>query len=289
MDVAVELACGGFGGQLAAACAHPLDVIKTRAQAGMAWDVGGILRTEGARGLYRGIAVPLVSQPLYIGTAFAGFELGKQLWDAHARPHGPVGGIGDALRLCFAGSVGGAVCATAVTPFERLKVLMQMQTGVPTGALRLMRDLLARGGVPALFAGLPATIAREVPGTIIWFAAYDTAMRQLNEWRVPRALAVVGGGIAAGLAFTLSTLPIERIKTIQQASASSSAGGAVEIALRVLRTQGARGFYVGLAPVLARNLLIDIVQWSAADQLRQRLVARRSTEIRASGEVDVEV
>ena len=32
-------------------------------------------------------------------------------------------------------------------------------------------------------------------------------------------LAVVGGGLAAGLAFTLSTLPVERIKTIQQASA----------------------------------------------------------------------
>lgn len=277
-DVTVELACGGFGGQLAAACVHPLDVLKTRAQAGLAWDLRGILRNEGARGLYRGIAVPLVSQPLYIGTAFAGFELGKQLWDAHARPHGgPGGGLGDALRLCFAGSVGGAVCATAVTPFERLKVRMQMHTGAPVGALRTVRELFARGGVPALFAGLQATVAREVPGTIIWFAAYDTAMRQLNEWQVPRALAVVGGGIAAGLAFTLSTLPIERVKTIQQATASSSAGGAVEIALRVLRTQGASGFYVGLAPVLARNLLIDIVQWSAADQLRRRLTLVRSS------------
>ena len=29
-QVAIELLCGGLGGQLAAACVHPLDVLKTR-------------------------------------------------------------------------------------------------------------------------------------------------------------------------------------------------------------------------------------------------------------------
>ena len=197
-QVAIELLCGGLGGQLAAACVHPLDVLKTRAQAGMAWDVRSIVKSEGVRGFYRGVTVPLVSQPLYIGTAFAGYELGNQLWDAHARPHLRSGSLDDALRLVFAGALGGAVCATCVTPFERLKVRMQSQTGVPLGPLRTARDLCARGGLPALFAGLGATIAREVPGTIIWFAAYDIAMRRLREWHTPRPLAVVGGGLTAG-------------------------------------------------------------------------------------------
>ena len=274
-QVAIELLCGGLGGQLAAACVHPLDVLKTRAQAGMAWNVRSIVKSEGLRGFYRGVTVPLVSQPLYIGTAFAGYELGNQLWDAHARPHLRSGSLNDVLRLFFAGALGGAVCATCVTPFERLKVRMQSQTGVPLGPLRTARDLCARGGLPALFAGLGATIAREVPGTIIWFAAYDIAMRRLREWHTPRPLAVVGGGLTAGLAFTMSTLPLERIKTIQQASAGG-AGSALAIATRVLRHEGVAGFYLGLLPVLTRNLLMDVIQWSAADAIRQR-AARQPT------------
>ena len=114
-----------------------------------------------------------------------------------------------------------------------------------------------------------------MPGTIIWFAAYDIAMRRLREWHTPRPLAVVGGGLTAGLAFTLSTLPLERIKTIQQASAGG-AGSALAIATRVLRHEGVAGFYLGLLPVLTRNLLMDVIQWSAADAIRQR-AARQPT------------
>lgn len=273
-----ELLCGGVGGALAVACTHPLDTLKTRMQAGLAADLGLVLRTEGISGLYRGVSLPILSQPLYIGGCFAGVALGRQLYDALIAPHAGGGGQdgGSLKRFLLAGSLGGVACATAVTPFEGLKVLMQSQSSQSTSAVALARQLLRRGGVPGLFTGLAATIAREIPGTVIWFGTFETASRFFErEWKVPRAVAVVGGGICAGTAFWLSTLPIDRIKVLQQASRAGAQQNAWALARRVMRTEGLRGFYVGLGPTLVRGLALDVVQFSVADALRRQLVTTR--------------
>ena len=85
---------------------------------------------------------------------------------------------GSAKRFLVAGAVGGVACATAVTPGERIKVLLQSSGGLPQGALAATRALLRQGGWPALFIGLRATILREIPGTIIWFGAFEL----ISQW-----------------------------------------------------------------------------------------------------------
>lgn len=281
-----ELLCGGVGGALAVACTHPLDTIKTRMQAGLPSQLGPILRAEGVAGLYRGFAVPIFSQPLYIGGCFAGVALGRQLYDSLLAPKFGGGGAdgGSAPRFLLAGALGGVACATAVTPGERLKVLMQAQTGrgASQGALALTSGLLKRGGLPALFTGLPATITREIPGTIIWFGMYEAVSQHLERvLHIPRPIAVVVGGIAAGTSFWLCTLPIDRIKTMQQASATGVSPWL--LAQRVWRTEGVRGFYMGLGPTLVRGLMLDIIQFSAADALRVRLQRGRIRDVKKAG------
>lgn len=281
-----ELICGGVGGALAVACTHPLDTIKTRAQAGLPSKLGPILRAEGVAGLYRGFAVPIVSQPLYIGGCFAGVALGRKLYDSLLAPSLGGGGAdgGSVPRFLFAGALGGVACATAVTPGERLKVLMQAQTGggASQGLVTLTLGLLKRGGLPALFTGLPATIAREIPGTIIWFGMYEAVSQHLERaLHIPRPLAVVVGGLAAGTSFWLSTLPIDRIKTMQQASPAGVSPW--HLAQRVWRTEGARGFYVGIGPALVRGLMLDVVQFSVADALRRRLQRGRIHVVHTPG------
>ena len=64
-SVGSELACGAFGGLVAALATHPLDTIKTRMRSS-ATRVSAIacfratVAREGVKGLYRGIAVPVV-------------------------------------------------------------------------------------------------------------------------------------------------------------------------------------------------------------------------------------
>ena len=202
-----KLACGAFGGLLAALATHPLDTIKTRMQSGrtpttVAACIRSTFRVDGVGGFYRGITVPVMSQPLYVGSSFAGLQAGYYLWDRHEfGAKTKLDGTSEAaLRLAFGGAIGGAACAVAVTPGERLKVVLQMQ-GSQGGAamqspLQTARALVASGGYKNLFVGLRATVVREVPGTIKWFAAFETVTSRAESQGLSRPVAVLCGAVA---------------------------------------------------------------------------------------------
>ena len=270
-----ELLCGSFGGLCAALATHPLDTVKTRMQSGSMPTIGrvlrGVLRQDGVRGFYRGISVPVVSQPLYVGSSFAGLQAGYYIWDQTGTSTG--GNVEAALRLAFSGGLGGAACAFAVTPGERVKVLLQMQgqgTTMTQSPLQLIRSVVATGGWSSMFVGLKATLVREVPGTILWFGAFEAVTAHAeSRWELSRPLAVLCGAVAAGLTFWIPVIPIDTVKTRQQTAPSGTANSLMDIARQIVRTHGIRGFWAGYQPILARGILLDIFQFSGADQLRK--------------------
>lgn len=260
-SVSSELFCGAVGGTLGAIVVHPIDTVKTRLQAGQPAAIGGIFRRQGISGFYRGIGVPLFSQPLYIGAALGGLQAGRFISSLATG-----GKSEDVASFVFAGAVSGVCCATAVTPGERLKTLLQASDR-PRSLLEASRSI-ARGGRSSVFRGWSTTVCREVPGCVIWFAAYEAAQNILmDRFGVSRELSVIGGATAAGVVYTSMATPLDRIKTMQQASEGSTAG-AHTVAARILRSQGLRGFWVGVLPAMGRNILIDWIQFSAADRLR---------------------
>lgn len=278
-----ELLCGAFGGLCAALATHPLDTIKTRMQSGPSTTVAAVvrstLRVDGVRGLYRGISVPVVSQPLYVGSSFAGLQAGYYLWDRY-RPMGITTDSPEVhspseswARLTLSGGLGGAACALAVTPGERLKVLLQVQGGTGVAAqqspLQTMRAVVATGGWQSMFVGLQATMVREIPGTVLWFGAFEVATGYAErEWGLTRPLAVLCGAVAAGSAFWLPVIPIDTVKTRQQTAPSGAKNGLIDISMQIVRTRGFRGFWAGMTPILTRGILLDIFQFSGADWLR---------------------
>ena len=280
-----ELLFGSLGGLSAALLSHPLDTIKTRMQSGSGSSVSqvcrSILRTDGLTGFYRGITVPAFSQPLFVGSSFAGLQAGYQIWDRYK----PLGVAGDeargvsgsteaALRLIFAGGLGGVACAFSVTPGERVKVVLQMQgqDGTPTKTpMQTVRAIVAEGGWRGLFVGLKATLIREVPGTILWFGAYEGVTAHMESaYSLSRPLAVFIGAIAGSLAYWAPNIPIDTIKTRQQTAPSGAANGFMDMAREIVKTRGFRGFWLGSAPLLARGVTLDITQLSGADLLRRR-------------------
>merc|ERR1712232_388015 len=87
-----------------------------------------------------------------------------------------------------------------------------------------MANTWHNGGISSLYRGWTACLAREVPGCIIWFGAYEaTSSYLMHNFEMPRAAAVMSGGISAALAFWLTCMPLDRIKTLQQASMQTRA------------------------------------------------------------------
>jgi len=216
-----------------------------------------------------------------VGSSFAGLQAGYYLWDGY-RPMGTAGDsrIEPMLRLVFSGGIGGAACAFAVTPGERVKVVLQMQgqggkkTQTP---LQTIRTLVTAGGYRSLYVGLQATILREVPGTILWFGAFESVSSHAEaQWALPRPVAVLCGAVAAGLSFWLPIIPIDTVKVRQQTANSQASNGAMEIAKQIMKTRGLRGFWAGSSTILARGILLDVFQFSGAERLRNMQQSKKS-------------
>jgi hypothetical protein len=75
---------GGFGGMCLVAAGHPLDLIKVRLQTstqytGMMDCVRKTIAKDGIRGLYRGMAAPLIGVTPIYAVCFWGYDVGKRI------------------------------------------------------------------------------------------------------------------------------------------------------------------------------------------------------------------
>ena len=123
--------------------------------------------------------------------------------------------------------------------------------------------------------GLPACLSR------VWLGAFDLAFGHAHARGIDRDGSVLVGAVAAAVAFWTMALSVDTIKTMQQASSSAHSSARL-LARDVWRRHGLGGFYGGVVPVFTRGLLLDIIQFSAADQVRRRLPSPSSPLARAN-------
>ncbi|GAO15217.1 uncharacterized protein UV8b_04234 [Ustilaginoidea virens] len=267
------LAAGGFGGVCAVVVGHPFDLVKVRLQTAergvysSALDVvrKSVARDGLPRGLYAGVSAPLVGVTPMFAVSFWGYDLGKQIVSASSPVVGP-----DGLSIAQISAAGflSAVPMTAITaPFERVKVILQVQgqkTLAPgekprySGALDVVRQLYAQGGLRSVFRGSAATLARDGPGSAAYFAAYEYIKRALSPkdpltGRPTGELslsAVTCAGAAAGVAMWIPVFPVDTVKSrLQTAEGHVTLAGVV----RDLYARGGyRAFFPGFGPALAR-------------------------------------
>ena len=94
-------------------------------------------------------------------------------------------------RNLAAGAVAGAVAATAVTPADVVKTRLQARSGGQNNAIQVVRDLLAEGGIPALFSGLGPRLMRIPVYTAITLATFDFVKDLFQTANLKATLGVV--------------------------------------------------------------------------------------------------
>lgn len=166
-------------------------------------------------------------------------------------------------------SAAGAFSAFPMTlitaPFERVKVLLQIQGQNPppagqkpkySGGLDVVRQLYKEGGIRSVFRGSAMTLARDAPGSAAYFAAYEYIKRSLTprdeqgnitgELSLP---AVLTAGGAAGIAMWIPVFPVDTIKSRMQSGEGTSIAGTIRA---IYGNGGFRAFFPGFGPALAR-------------------------------------
>ncbi|PBP20389.1 hypothetical protein BUE80_DR008389 [Diplocarpon rosae] len=266
-----SLAAGGFGGVCAVVVGHPFDLVKVRLQTAergiysSAVDVvrKSIARDGLRRGLYAGVSAPLVGVTPMFAVSFWGYDVGKSL----VRRYSTVTNEQFSVSQIAAAGFFSAVPMTLITaPFERVKVLLQIQgqkTLAPgekpkySGGVDVVRQLYKEGGVRSVFRGSFATLARDGPGSATYFATYEICKRKLTpvdpvtgKASSMSLWAITCAGAAAGVAMWIPVFPVDTVKSRLQTMEGNQTVGAVISGL--YKNGGLKAFFPGFGPALAR-------------------------------------
>ncbi|KAF4963672.1 hypothetical protein FSARC_8316 [Fusarium sarcochroum] len=265
-------AAGGFGGLCAVVVGHPFDLVKVRLQTAergvysSAVDVvrKSIARDGLRRGLYAGVSAPLVGVTPMFAVSFWGYDLGKQI----VRGAGEVPAEGLTIAQTSAAGFISAIPMTAITaPFERIKVILQVQGQKQlapgekpkyNGGVDVVRQLYKEGGIRSVFRGSAATLARDGPGSAAYFAAYEYIKRKMTPLDPATGkpsgqlslTAITCAGAAAGVAMWIPVFPVDTVKSRLQTSEGNVTVGS--IVRELYGRGGVKAFFPGFGPALAR-------------------------------------
>lgn len=262
-----SLAAGGVGGVCAVLTGHPFDLVKVRCQNGQAKGAGdavatilkearaatsGTMLANSVKGFYKGVIPPLLGVTPIFAVSFWGYDVGKRIVS-----RGEAVGTGlTTSQMATAGFISAIPTTLVMAPTERIKVVLQ--TSSSNSFVGAAKRLVQEGGVQSLFKGSLATLARDGPGSALYFASYEACKKMLNgsapagdEINITNVC--ISGGVA-GMSMWLVVFPIDTIKTKLQASATQHRQSMAEATREIYRTRGGiKGFFPGLGPALLRS------------------------------------
>lgn len=254
-----SLAAGAVGGIFAVLSGHPFDLLKVRCQSGQAASMSHAVReivqeSHGwpigvLRGLYRGVIPPLLGVTPIFAISFWGYDVGKKIL-VYGQP--PKGQPLTTAQQAAAGFISAVPTTLVMAPTERVKVFLQTTQGYTFGSAA--KRMIQEGGIQSLFRGSLATLARDGPGSALYFAAYEATKKGLakpgeEEFSVTKTC--IAGGMA-GVAMWTGVFPLDTVKTkLQTGEKRTSFKRAVQ---EIYVTRGGlKGFFPGLGPALLRS------------------------------------
>lgn len=261
---------GGAGNLLVG---YPFDTVKTVLQndtkgqyKGAVDCVQQIIKKEGPMGIYKGIQAPLAGTGVIFALYFVAYDgCERFIRGLRGLPATQQLGMSDVL-IC--GGFSGVVGTLVLGPAELIKVNQQTarQTGVDASFGGTCRRIYGQGGVRALTRGLGATMARDVPGSMAWFGAYEyTKMTICTDPKQPTVFQALFAGGMGGMGMWSFAFPLDTIKTRIQASVSKdplSYSGAIKL---IYSEKGAAGFFRGIAPALLRAFPANAATFAAKE------------------------
>eukprot|EP01112_Ceratiomyxa_fruticulosa_P011714 TRINITY_DN3200_c0_g1_i1.p1 TRINITY_DN3200_c0_g1~~TRINITY_DN3200_c0_g1_i1.p1 ORF type:complete len:343 (-),score=47.85 TRINITY_DN3200_c0_g1_i1:275-1303(-) len=192
------------------------------------------------------------------------------------------------------GAVAGAVSRTATSPFERIKILNQVQDIVSfqgeqryVGVLNSLKTIYKDEGVYGYFKGNGTNVIRIVPTSAIRFYSFETykeilLKRQQDKEGKINTLNTGGKFIAGGLAGStavIGTYPLEFVRTkLSLPDTSLKYSGVIDCLAKVYRQHGIIGWYSGVVPAIlgvAPSAAINFTTYETLKELTQKYIAHK--------------
>ncbi|KAH3682761.1 hypothetical protein WICPIJ_006275 [Wickerhamomyces pijperi] len=255
-----SIGAGAVGGIASVLTGHPFDLVKVRLQSGhyssMSAAVKSILSTSGPLGFYRGVVPPLVGVTPMFAVSFWGYDVGKNLVSSYYK--GQESSTFSIGQISAAGFFSAIPTTLVAAPMERIKIVLQMhKEGEAKSMMTAVKEILASGGVRSLFKGSVATLARDGPGSALYFATYEIAKKELTKLTNAEdgklsLFAVSTAGGLAGMSMWLVVFPVDTVKTRLQNTVGESIT-MKQAVQSIYKKGGMASFFPGLGPALLRS------------------------------------
>jgi hypothetical protein len=228
---------GCIAGMSGIVVSHPFDTMKTCIQEQK-------IINYNFRSLYRGVLAPLLGVGLEKAVVFGTFE--NTIIYTHSDT--------------ISGALSGLTASLVVTPFERVKILLQVGGGLNFKNIKNLR-------LEYLYQGFSATLLRETPGFAIYFTVYNYLKN--NDSNISPFNSFIFGALA-GIFSWIFIYPQDRIKTHLQALVEKKMNF-VESFREILSQGGYRGFYKGFSFALMRAVPLHATAFSTMELCKQHL------------------
>ncbi|NWH42378.1 UCP3 protein, partial [Chloropsis hardwickii] len=317
---AVKFVSAGMAGCIADLCTFPLDTAKVRLQIqgevriprtissveyrGVLGTLSTMVRTEGARSLYSGLAAGLQRQ-----MSFASIRIG--LYDSVKQLYTPKGAenTGMATRL-LAGCTTGAVAVACAQPTDVVKVRFQASGALSdsgrrySGTVDAYRTIAREEGIRGLWRGTLPNIARNAIINCGELVTYDLLKDALLRAQLMTGEGCAGGhgrvpslslphptpgpspppdnvpchfvaAFGAGFCATVVASPVDVVKTRYMNASPGQYRNALSCLLALLMQDGPAGLYKGFVPSFLRLGSWNVVMFVSYEQLQRAMVLAR--------------
>lgn len=270
-----SLASGAVGGVSLVLVGHPLDLLKVRLQTTSTSSMNdsqrpnmkrmfkNLMRKEGIAGIYRGVTAPLIGVAPIFAINIWGYDTGKSMASSYLNLE-----LSDPLVVALGGAFSAFPTSILQVPGDRIKLRLQVSDARRhANPFQETRKIWAEGngsisgGFRSLYRGYLITLAREIPGSAIYFSNYNymrnlmTArleeQRRFSPDTITAASVLISGGVAGTLNGIL-TLPIDTIKSRFQAAPLGEFRSARHVAIDLIQKEGPAALFRGLGPVVLR-------------------------------------
>lgn len=192
----------------------------------------------------------------------------------------------------IAGGVAGAVSRTVVSPFERAKILLQLQgpgsNQAYHGMIPTIRRMYVEEGWRGLFRGNTLNCVRIFPYSAVQFAVFEKCKEMMASHKGPGSELTswerLVAGLAGGIVSVAVTYPLDLVRariTVQTASLSrlekgrlTRAPGIVETLVHVYQQEGGvRALYRGIVPTTMGVAPYVAINFALYEKIRDALDA----------------
>jgi len=205
--------------------------------------------------------------------------------------------MSDSAIHSVAGAAGGILAMTATYPLTFISTRAAVETkNDQKSTYQVVMDIIKREGVLGLYSGLNSSLVGIAITNGVYYYFYERSRESLlrsrtGEGKGLSTLESMLAGLIAGSATTVISNPIWVIQTSQAVRTLGNAAnqpvvvkklGSFETVQSILAKDGLGAFWRGLGPALV--LVINpIIQYTAFEQLKNSLIARRTSKLHAAG------